>query len=82
MSTLQIQLPDELRAVADQQLASGKFRSMDEYIAALIWQDEERRRIEAKLAERLTKPSKEVTDADFDRIRERVRAHVPKADVP
>ena len=76
MSTLQIRLPDELRAIADEQLAKGRFRSLDEYFAALIRGDEENRRLETKLAERLSQPSKEVTDSDFDQIRARVRAQV------
>jgi Arc/MetJ-type ribon-helix-helix transcriptional regulator len=76
MNTLQIRLPDELRAIADEQLASGRFRTIDDYVAALIRQDEERRRIEAKLKERMSEPATEMTDADFDRIRERVRAEI------
>jgi Arc/MetJ-type ribon-helix-helix transcriptional regulator len=76
MSTVQIRLPDELRAIADEQLASGRFGTLDEYFAALIRRDEENRRLEAKLTERLSEPSREVTDADFDLIRARVRAKV------
>jgi Arc/MetJ-type ribon-helix-helix transcriptional regulator len=82
MSTVQLELPDDVRAVVDEQLASGKFRDHSEYFTLLVRQYQERRRIEAKLASRLSEPSREVTDADFERLLEQVKTQAPKRDSP
>lgn len=80
MSTLSITLADDLRAAAERAVAAGEFASIDQYIAALIRQDQERaRRIEAHLIERVeTGPSQEMTAADFDAIRRRLDAEVAR----
>jgi Arc/MetJ-type ribon-helix-helix transcriptional regulator len=50
MSPLQIQLPEDLRAAAERAVSSGRFATVDEYIAALIRADRERDlEIEAEL---------------------------------
>jgi len=42
MSTLSITLPEELRAIIDEQVATGRFSSPSEYIGSLIRQDQRR----------------------------------------
>jgi putative addiction module CopG family antidote len=80
MTTLSITVPDELRAAAEQAVASGRFATVSEYVATLIRQDQERNRdedVEARLLQRLNAgPAEQLTDACFDRVRQRLDAEV------
>jgi len=82
MTTLSITVPDELRAAAEQAVASGRFATVSEYVAALIRQDQERHRddaVEAHLVQRLNAgPGEELTDASFDRVRQRLDAELAR----
>jgi len=82
MTSLNVSLPDDVRALAEHQVASGKFPSVSEYVAALIRQDQERaerEQVEGKLLDRLHGgPSKDVTDTDFEGIRGRVEAEIAR----
>jgi putative addiction module CopG family antidote len=80
MSTLNITLSPDLRTAAERAVASGAFASIDDYIAALIRQDQARARaIESHLVERVESgPAVEMTAADFDAIRRRLDAEVAK----
>jgi Arc/MetJ-type ribon-helix-helix transcriptional regulator len=40
MSTLSINVPDEIREAAEQVVAAGRFATVSEYIATLIRQDQ------------------------------------------
>ena len=87
MTTLNISLPDNLRAAANERVARGEYPSLSEYLADLIRRDVElerleQERIEAILLERLDGPSQEVTDADFDRIRQRLEAEIASRKQP
>ena len=81
MTKLDISLPDDVKALADQQIADGRYSSLSDYVADLIRRDqlqmEEDARTESHLLARLRSgPSQEMTDADFDRIRDRLEDHI------
>lgn len=79
MPPLQIDLPEDARRLADEELASGRFPSLSEYLATLIRED--RRRADEHVGEILrarlqSGPSTEMTDAAFDDIRTRLEAEI------
>jgi antitoxin ParD1/3/4 len=82
MSTLSITVPDDLRAAAEEAVASGRFATVSEYIAALIRQDQQRTQdkdVEALLLQRLQSgPAREMNDATFDAIRSRLDGEVAR----
>ncbi|MDB5291456.1 MAG: addiction module antidote protein family [Phycisphaerales bacterium] len=84
MSTLNVSLTEDLRAVVEEQVGTGKFSSHSEYVRSLIRQDQERiarERLEATLLERLGDgESVEMDAADWKAIREEFfrRAGKPK----
>lgn len=85
MQTLSITVSDELRDAAEQAVASGRFRTVSEYIATLIRQDQQREDelIEAHLLQRVQAgPATGLTDAHFDRIRQRLDAEVARRRQP
>jgi antitoxin ParD1/3/4 len=86
MTTLNISLPDDVRALADEQVASGRFASHSDYVASLILQDRQRidqERTQEVLRQRLQSgPSREMTDEDFDRIRQRLEADIAQRQAP
>ena len=53
MPTIDISLPDSVKALLDQQLATGRYDSASEYIENLILDDETRRSDEAELEDLL-----------------------------
>lgn len=75
MSELLVTLPDPVhRFVQDQAVKQG-YSGADEYVRALIdeaWTREEREQIEAKLLEGLASPIREVTSADWEKLRQRI----------
>lgn len=80
MSTLEITLPDELKAVAERRIAAGRFSNLSEYVSSLIQRDRaETEDLERLLRQRLNAgPATPMTDADFDRIRERVEVEIAR----
>lgn len=82
MSLLQIQLPDDAKQLADEQIARGRFNNISGYIAALIRRDHQEMEddaVEQLLKERLRSgPSTEMTDGDFDAIRARLEVEVSR----
>ena len=86
MTTLNLSLPDDVRALADEQVASGRYASHSEYVASLILQDLQRldqARTEAVVRQRLQSgPSREMTDADFDRVRQRLETEITQRRTP
>ncbi|CAA9419280.1 MAG: hypothetical protein AVDCRST_MAG64-2772 [uncultured Phycisphaerae bacterium] len=86
MTTLNISLPDEVRSLADEQVASGRFASVSDYVASLIREDgerAERQRVEGQLLRRLNAgPARAVTDADFDAVRGRLEAEIARRRKP
>jgi Arc/MetJ-type ribon-helix-helix transcriptional regulator len=76
MSQLSISLPDDLRAAAERAVASGRFASVDEYISALIRQDQA---VELELVRRVQAgPATPMGAGDFDAIRRRLGAEVAR----
>ncbi|MDB5323418.1 MAG: parD4 [Phycisphaerales bacterium] len=85
MKILSITIPEELRAAADQAVASGRFATVSEYIATLIRQDQqpEDERTQSLLLQRMQAgPATDLTDAHFDRVRMRIDAEVAKRRLP
>ena len=86
MTTLNISLPDEVRSLADEQVASGRFASVSDYVASLIREDgerAERQRVEGLLLRRLNAgPARDVTDGDFDAIRSRLESEIARRRTP
>ena len=67
MTTLNITLPEDLRAIVEEQIASGKYSDHSEYVRSLIRQDQRRlnqSQLEAELLRRLEGQSVEVDAAD------------------
>jgi antitoxin ParD1/3/4 len=87
MTKLDISLPDDVKALADQQVAGGRYPTLSDYVADLIRRDQQRleadARTESRLLDRLRSgPAQEMTDADFDRIRERLDDQVRQRRTP
>jgi antitoxin ParD1/3/4 len=80
MSTLQISLPEHVKAVVDEQVASGRFPSEREYVCRLIEEDGHRRAqagVESTLVSRLENPaSLEMNAADWAGMREEFNRRV------
>jgi antitoxin ParD1/3/4 len=71
MTTMNISLPDEMKAFVEAQMARDGFASASEYLRALIREDQKRRarrELEAKLLEGLQGPSVVMTPDDWDSI--------------
>jgi antitoxin ParD1/3/4 len=86
MTTLNISLPDDVRQLLDRQVNSGRYTSVSEYVASLIREDLDRldrRQVEAKLLDRLAcGPSRPMSDADFDVIRNRLEDEIARRRKP
>jgi antitoxin ParD1/3/4 len=76
MTTLNISLPESMRAYVDQQVTEGGFSTASEYIGQLVREDQKRaakQRLEALLMEGIESgPPSEMTSADWDELRQRV----------
>ncbi len=82
MTTLNISLPDNMKKLVDERVAQGGFASHSEYVRSLIRSDQkriDRQHIEAKLLERLEAGAPiEMHDADFEKIRGRLKSHLAR----
>jgi antitoxin ParD1/3/4 len=80
MSTLQISLPEHVKAVVDEQVASGRFPNHSEYVCRLIEDDERRRAqfaLESTLVSRLNgSGTVEMDKADWAQMREEFNRRV------
>ncbi len=76
MTTMNISLPDEMRAFIETQMAEDGFASASEYVRALIRDAQKRRAkqaLEAKLLEALEDgPATPMTREDWDGLEKRV----------
>lgn len=75
MSTIQLQLPDDLRERLDSRVASGDFANAQDYLLSLLRHDLEwtpEPDVEQLLAERSRATSREMTPAVFNDIRSRL----------
>jgi antitoxin ParD1/3/4 len=67
-----ISIPDSVKELVDQEVASGAFPSAEDYIRALVEADQKRKaqdHFEALIDEGLDSPLSEMTDQDWDDIR-------------
>ena len=76
MSTMNISLPERLKAFVDEQVAGGGFSTSSEYVRELIRRDQGRLHLRGLLLEGASSASTAPVDrAYFDGLRERVRRH-------
>ncbi len=72
---MNISLPEAVRTFVEEQVASGSYTTAEEYLAALVREDQKRRaqeKLEALLVEGLESgEATEMTDADWDELRRR-----------
>ena len=74
MGTMNISLPDSLRAFVDDQVSRGGYGTSSEYIRELIRKDQDRQRLrELLLAGPASPATAPVTPVGFEALRERVR---------
>jgi len=76
MTTLNISLPDTLKAFVDEQAALQGFRTTSDYILSLLSEAQNRMdrvELEGKLLAALDEEASEMEQADWERLRERVR---------
>lgn len=72
MGTMNISLPDTLRAFVDDRVTQGDYGTSSEYVRELIRRDQERLRLRAALIEGAESPISGVADgAYFAQLRER-----------
>jgi len=72
MTTMNISVPDEMKAFVEAQMTQEGYASASEYLRALIRDAQKRRakqELEAKLLEGLQGPVSEMTRNDWDSIR-------------
>ncbi len=75
MSTMNISLPDALRAFVEEQVQSGGYASSSEYLRQLIREEQDRRGLRALLLEgAASSPTAPADRAFFDRLRDRIRS--------
>lgn len=73
MATMNISLPEEMKAFIETRMAAEGYASASEYLRALIRDAQKRqarRELEAKLLEGLEGPATEMTRADWDALRQ------------
>ena len=79
MSTMNISLPEALKAFVDGQVGARGYSTASEYIRELIRKDQDRQHLRGLLLEGAASPSAASADADyFDRLRDGVRRVPPR----
>ena len=74
MTTMNISLPDSLKAFVDEQVSQRGFGTSSEYVRELIRRDEDRLRLRSLLlAGASSEPTAPVGNDYFDGLRKRVR---------
>jgi antitoxin ParD1/3/4 len=79
MQTMNISLPEPLKAFVDAQIATGRYSSVSEYMRELIREDERRRaqaQLEGLLLEGLASEKTALTRQDYQDIRREALARV------
>jgi len=75
MSTMNVSLPDELKAFVDERVGHGGFGSTSEYVRDLIRRDQERERLRTLLLDgAASSPGPIADDSYFEAMRACVRA--------
>lgn len=77
MPTMNVSLPEELRAFVDEQVDHGRYASTSEYVRDLIRRDQDRQKLRAMLIEGAESEAGRLADSQyFDDLRSRVtRGH-------
>jgi len=76
MSTMNISLPETLKAFVDDQVAERGYATSSEYIRELIRRELDREKLRAMLLEGARSPSTgAMTEDDFEELREIARGH-------
>ena len=79
MATMNISLPDQLRAFVDQQVATGRFANASDYVRDLIRDDQERAKGLAELQELIREGLESgVSDKSIEQIFAEARASALK----
>jgi len=76
MQTMNISLPDPLKDFVNEQVTSGRYSSVSEYVRELIRLDEKRKaqeHLEVMLRDGLNSPASEMTGKDWDELKSRAR---------
>lgn len=74
MGTMNVSLPESLRAFVEEQVAQRGYSTTSEYVRQLIRNDQDRLRLRSLLLEGAGSPPSEPVDAAyFDALRDRVR---------
>ena len=74
MSTMNVSLPEALKAFVEDQVSARGYGTSSEYVRELIRKDQDRQRLRGLLLEGAESPPAGTADADyFDRLRGRVR---------
>jgi antitoxin ParD1/3/4 len=74
MSTMNISLPESLKAFVDEQVSQRGYGTSSEYVRELIRRDQDRLQLrKLLLAGASSAPTAPVDEAHFERLRERVR---------
>jgi antitoxin ParD1/3/4 len=81
MNTINISLPDSVKAYLEKQVASGNYNNISDYIWELIVQDQKRKTAKERLEELLLEAlnsgeATPMTDIDWEQIRQTVRNNV------
>ena len=80
MSTMNISLPDDLKAFVDSQVGSRGYTSSSEYVRELIRREQDREKLRGLLLEGLNSgPGRVADEAFFDELRQRVRDRAARA---
>ncbi len=81
MTSMNISLPDALKEFVEQQVSSGGYSTVSEYLRELIrdaQRRKEREELEAKLLAGLNSPTSEMTSEEWTRLREQVLTRSPE----
>jgi antitoxin ParD1/3/4 len=75
MSTMNVSLPDELRAFVDEQVDDGRYGSTSEYVRELIRRDQDRQRLRNLLLDGASSPPGAIAEpAYFAELRNRLQS--------
>jgi len=77
MSTMNISLPDSLKAFVEEQVAEKGYGTSSEYVRELIRQDQDRQHLRNLLLDGAqSSPAGPADAAYFDALRDRIRRHI------
>lgn len=81
MRTMNISLPESMKNFVESEIAAGGYSTASEFIRALLREAQKRKartRVDALLSEGIHSQASEMTRADWDELKRRVRARARK----